>query len=131
MSNMKSRKTLLSGALLLVSVAAIVKLGGSIYSFNKFRRTHLSVTSSAVRTRDPVNSTELPDVDFSRLSEKQKQEARQRLNIGTCTCGCKLTVADCRLNDTACPLSKALAAQIVDQVRTNASKSTGPPFKAR
>jgi hypothetical protein len=111
-----SRKTLLLGALFLLSVAAIVRLGGSIYSFNKFRRTHLTVSSSAVR-KDPANYSELPDVDFSRLSEKQKQEARQRLNVESCTCGCKLTVADCRLNDSTCPLSKALAAQVVDQVR--------------
>jgi hypothetical protein len=74
--------------------------------------------------KDPANYTELPDVDFSRLSEKQKKEARQRLNVESCTCGCKLTVADCRLNDSACPLSKTLAAQFVDQVRNNSS-STG------
>ena len=72
MSDMDSRKTLLLGALLLVCVAAIARLGGSIYSFNKFRRTHLTVSSSAVRTKDPASYAELLDVDFSRLSEKQK-----------------------------------------------------------
>ena len=121
MSNINRRKTLLLGALFLVCVVAVVRLGSSIYSFNKFKRTHLSVSSPAVR-KDPANYLELPDVDFSRLSEKQKQEARQRLNVEACTCGCKLMVADCRLNDSACPLSKALAAQIVNDVRNDTSK---------
>jgi peroxiredoxin len=76
--------------------------------------------------KNAAKTTELPDVDFSGLTEKQKQVAHHRLNAETCTCGCKLTLAPCRVNDTICPTSKTLAAQVVDQIRAGVSKSNSP-----
>jgi thiol-disulfide isomerase/thioredoxin len=76
--------------------------------------------------KNAANATELPDVDFSGLTEQQKQEARHRLNAESCTCGCKLTLAECRVNDSSCPISKDLAAEVVKQVRAGTSKSAGP-----
>lgn len=76
--------------------------------------------------KNTPNAPELPDVDFSRLTEKEKEKARHRLNAESCTCGCKLTLAVCRVNDTTCPISKVLAAQLVDQVRDGTSKSKAP-----
>ena len=34
----------------------------------------------------------------------------------TCNCGCTLTLAQCRINDTSCPISKALAAKVVAEI---------------
>jgi hypothetical protein len=124
MTNMNSRKLLLLGALVLVCAAAIVRLGGSIYSFNKFQRAHLTSSSASMQAKDTSNSTEVPDVDFARLTEIEKQEARQHLNDESCTCGCKLTLLRCRFDDSSCPVSKILAAEVVDQVRAGRSKST-------
>jgi thiol-disulfide isomerase/thioredoxin len=67
----------------------------------------------------------LPDVDFSGLTEKQKQEAHHLLNAESCTCGCKLALAPCRINDTSCATSKTLAAEVVNRVRSGSSKSVG------
>lgn len=131
MTNMNSRKLLLLGALVLVCAAAIVRLGGSIYSFHKFQRARLTLSSPSRQGKDTSNSTEVPDVDFSRLTEKQKQEARQRLNAENCTCGCKLTLMRCRVDDSTCSISKVLAAEVVDQVRAGTSKSTGPRSEVR
>ena len=131
MANMNSRKALLLGALVLVCAAAAVRLGGSIYSFQKFERAHLAPHSSASQPKNAANATEFPDVDFSRLTEKQKEEARARLNAESCTCGCKMTLADCRVNDSTCPISKVLAAAVVDQLRAGTSKSTGSRPEAR
>ena len=81
------------------------------------------VDGGEVFATNPGKSAELPDVDFSGLSEKQKQEAHHRLNAESCTCGCKLALAPCRVNDTSCATSKTLAAEVVNQVRAGTSKS--------
>ena len=62
-------------------------------------------------------ATELPGVDFKGLNEDQKRLALKRLNSQTCDCGCTLTLAECRINDTSCPISHQLAAQIVKEIR--------------
>jgi thiol-disulfide isomerase/thioredoxin len=67
-------------------------------------------------------ATELPDVDFSGLSPELKKVALRRLNSQSCDCGCRLTLAQCRINDSACPISKKLAAKVVTEVA-----STSPP----
>jgi thiol-disulfide isomerase/thioredoxin len=68
-------------------------------------------------------ATELPDVDFKGLSAAQKREALKRMNSESCTCGCGLTVAECRVNDTDCDISKAMAAKIVKDVAASSSAS--------
>ena len=61
-------------------------------------------------------ATELPGVDFSKLTARQKAVALRRMNAESCDCGCKLTLAQCRINDTGCPISLALAAKVLSQV---------------
>jgi thiol-disulfide isomerase/thioredoxin len=61
-------------------------------------------------------ATELPGVDFSKLNAKQKSVALRRMNTESCDCGCKLTLAQCRINDSACRVSLALAEKVVSQV---------------
>src|SRR5277367_456292 len=61
-------------------------------------------------------ATELPDVDFTGLSAEQKKIALKRMNSDKCDCGCELTLAQCRINDTSCGISRKLAANVVKQV---------------
>lgn len=63
-------------------------------------------------------ATTLPGVDFKGLTEAQKKEALKRMNLQNCPCGCEMTVAQCRLVDPNCPVSKALAEKIVQEVRS-------------
>ncbi len=65
--------------------------------------------------KNAEKATELPGVDFSKLTAKQKAVALRRMNAESCNCGCKLTLAQCRINDSACPVSLALAAKVVSQ----------------
>ena len=58
-------------------------------------------------------ATELPGVDLSKLTPDQKKIALRRFNAETCTCGCTLTLAQCRINDSACETSKSITAKIV------------------
>lgn len=63
------------------------------------------------------NATELPGVDFSRLTPEQKKTALRQLNEQKCTCSCGMTLAQCRINDTSCETSSKLAKQVVDKIR--------------
>lgn len=66
--------------------------------------------------KNAINATELPEVDFTGLSPEQKKIALKRLNSENCTCGCRLTLAQCRINDTSCVRSKVLAAKVIRDV---------------
>jgi thiol-disulfide isomerase/thioredoxin len=62
------------------------------------------------------NATELPDVDMSKLTPELKKAVLRRLNSEGCACGCKLTLAQCRMIDSACAISKGMAAKVVKEV---------------
>jgi thiol-disulfide isomerase/thioredoxin len=80
--------------------------------------------------KNTANATELPEVNMVGLTADQKKRALHRLNAETCTCGCTLTIAQCRLNDTTCPTSRDLAAKIVKEVKAGGSATPGAPAKA-
>jgi len=58
-------------------------------------------------------ASELPGVVFAGLTPEQKLAALRALNGEGCTCGCKLTLAQCRIYDSACAISKDRAGKIV------------------
>ncbi len=72
--------------------------------------------------KNAINAKELPGVDFKGLSEDQKRAALKKLNSQYCTCGCKLTIAQCRINDSECTTSQRLAERIVKEIRNGASR---------
>ena len=84
--------------------------------------------------KNAARATSLPGVDFTGLTPGQKKIALKRMNSEICDCGCRLTLAQCRINDTSCPVSKALAAKVVKEILANASApaahsaSTPPPI---
>ena len=61
-------------------------------------------------------ATELPGVDLAKLTPEQKKAALHRFNADTCTCGCKFTLAQCRIWDSACAVSKAATEKIVTEI---------------
>jgi thiol-disulfide isomerase/thioredoxin len=77
--------------------------------------------------KNAEHATDLPGVDFSGLTAEQKQAALKRMNTDTCTCGCRMTLAQCRINDSACATSRSLAAKIVKQVSGKDAKPVAPP----
>jgi len=70
-------------------------------------------------------ATELPGVDFSGLTPQQKRAALKRMNAEDCTCGCGLTIAECRMNDSECAISKDLAAKIIKEVKEGSPAPRG------
>lgn len=74
-------------------------------------------------------ASELPGVDLSLLTAEQKQVALHKFNAEVCTCGCKFTLAQCRIYDRNCPISKARTEKIVAEVSGAASRK-GTPEKS-
>jgi thiol-disulfide isomerase/thioredoxin len=70
------------------------------------------------------NATELPGVDFAGLTPAERKEALKIMNSQICTCGCKLTIAECRFDEGYCPVSKQLAAEIVKKIKLAAEHSS-------
>ena len=57
----------------------------------------------------------LPGVDTSKLTPEQRMAALHKLNAETCDCGCRYTLAQCRIYDPACNISKERAAAVVKE----------------
>lgn len=73
--------------------------------------------------KNAERATELPGVDFSELNAEQRKAALKRLNSQGCDCGCRFTLAQCRINDRGCPVSQGLAAKIVAEILAGANDS--------
>jgi thiol-disulfide isomerase/thioredoxin len=65
------------------------------------------------RLVNAAQATEIPGLDLTTLTPEQRTTALQRLNTEGCTCGCQLTLAQCRINDSSCGFSLPLAEQLV------------------
>jgi thiol-disulfide isomerase/thioredoxin len=63
-----------------------------------------------------AQATTIPGIDLASLPAAKRTEALQKLNAQSCTCGCDLTVARCRVDDPTCGVSLPLARDIVKQV---------------
>ena len=71
-------------------------------------------------------ASELPGVDLSKLTPEQKIVALRRFNQETCSCGCKFTLAQCRIYDHNCPISGPRTAKIVTEVARGQSSKPAP-----
>ena len=93
-------------------------------------RVETFVDYGQVFLKNAANATELPGVSFKGLTAAQKKLALRRLNSESCTCGCKLTLSECRVNDTECPYSGKLAADVVKQVARGVKPAQKTPAKS-
>ena len=72
--------------------------------------------SSQIRLANAAQATEIPGVDLSVLTPDQREEALRRLNADGCPCGCQLTLAQCRINDSSCGISPPIVEKIVTEI---------------
>ena len=61
-------------------------------------------------------ATLFPGVNLTKLTPEQRLAALHKFNAEECPCGCKLTLAQCRIYDHACTLSKDRTAAIVEEI---------------
>jgi hypothetical protein len=61
---------------------------------------------------------DLPGIDLSTLTPKQKQRYLDRVNQEMCTCGCPNdTIARCLVNDPKCPTVHGIAEKVLSEVK--------------
>lgn len=61
-------------------------------------------------------ATLLPGVNLTKLTPEQRLVALHRFNAEECPCGCKLTLAQCRIYDRGCTFSKDRTAAILEEI---------------
>ncbi len=73
-------------------------------------------SNDQIRLANAAQATEIPGVDLSVLTPAQREEVLRRVNEEGCPCGCSLTLAQCRINDSSCGVSPPLVDQLVAEV---------------
>jgi len=71
-------------------------------------------------------ATQLPGVDLSKLTPEQRNVALHKFNAESCTCGCGYTLAQCRVLDRDCAVSKEATAKIVAALAGVPREAAGP-----
>jgi thiol-disulfide isomerase/thioredoxin len=69
-------------------------------------------------------ATALPGVDFTGLSAEQRAVALHKFNAEDCSCGCKFTLAQCRIYDPACHTSQERTSAIVKELSVAKDKKS-------
>lgn len=69
-----------------------------------------------VRVQNAAQANKIPGLDLSTLSSETRAEALKALNTEHCTCGCGLTLAQCRVDDPDCTVSLPLAHALVKRI---------------
>ena len=77
----------------------------------------LAACAPLPRRFTPSDITDLGEPPFPALTREQRFRALGQLNRQECPCGCKLSVAACRLSDPGCKTSADLAKQTGDASR--------------
>jgi len=72
-------------------------------------------------------ATQLPGVDLSKLTAEQRTVALHKFNAESCACGCQYTLAQCRIWDRNCAVSKTATGKIIDELLAPAQRSADPP----
>jgi thiol-disulfide isomerase/thioredoxin len=69
-----------------------------------------------VRLKNAAQATKIPGVDLTKMTPAQRTEAIKAMNAEDCTCGCALTLAECRINDPSCGISLPLARKLAEKI---------------
>jgi thiol-disulfide isomerase/thioredoxin len=66
----------------------------------------------------------LPGVDLTKLSSEQRNAALHKFNAESCTCGCKYTLAQCRIYDPGCQTSQKRTTAIIKELTKPETKQS-------
>jgi thiol-disulfide isomerase/thioredoxin len=68
------------------------------------------------RVKNAAQANKIPGVDLAKLTPETRAKVLQQLNSEHCTCGCGLTLAQCRIDDPTCSVSLPLAQELVKKI---------------
>jgi thiol-disulfide isomerase/thioredoxin len=74
-----------------------------------------------VRVKNAAQANKIPGVDLAALSPEVRAKVLEQLNSEHCTCGCNLTLAQCRIDDPSCNVSLPIAQELVKKASAPAS----------
>ena len=83
---------------------------------NKNARVERVDDPAKIRLENAAQATSIPGVDLTKLTAAQRTAAIKALNADDCTCGCGLTLAECRINDPECSVSLPIARKMVAEM---------------
>ena len=95
------------------SLRRMIVLAGAVAALSGF----LTPAQESPREDRKLYTEGLQGVNLEGLTDEQRALALKVLNESDCLCGCRMTVAQCRVEDENCPRSPILARAIVDAVR--------------
>jgi protein-disulfide isomerase len=82
----------------------------------------LLLVASLGLAQDWKTASELPGVSWDGLTPAQKTAVLHVIRAFGCTCGCNMTVAQCRIEDPPCGHSRPLAAMAVEAAKQGKSE---------
>src|SRR4051812_7672791 len=68
------------------------------------------------RVKNAAQANKIPGVDLAGLPPEKRARVLQALNSEHCTCGCGLTLAQCRVDDPTCNVSLPIAQALVKKI---------------
>jgi thiol-disulfide isomerase/thioredoxin len=68
------------------------------------------------RVASAAQANKIPGVDLAGLTPEKRAKVLQALNSEHCTCGCGLTVAQCRVDDPTCTVSLPQAQDVMKRI---------------
>ena len=71
------------------------------------------------RVQSAAQANKIPGVDLAGLTPEKRAKVLETLNSEHCSCGCGLTVAQCRVDDPSCTVSLPLAQDLVKKITRN------------
>jgi len=68
------------------------------------------------RVQNAAQANKIPGIDLAGLTPEKRAKVLSMLNSEHCTCGCQLTLAQCRVDDPTCTVSLPRAQELVDKI---------------
>jgi thiol-disulfide isomerase/thioredoxin len=68
------------------------------------------------RVQSAAQANKIPGIDLAGLTPEKRAKVLETLNSEHCSCGCGLTVAQCRVDDPTCTVSLPLAQDLVKKI---------------
>jgi hypothetical protein len=84
---------------------------------------HSGLKKMGIRIREAVladgnvGDHETPGIDFTGLSQKQRNWYLTQATDITCSCGCRQDLLECRRDDATCPISPGLSDSLLAEAR--------------
>jgi len=66
--------------------------------------------------QNAAQSNKIPGINLAALTPEKRAKVLETLNSVHCTCGCGLSVAQCRVDDSTCTVSLPLAQDLVKKI---------------